>query len=216
MGEGVAEGILMPANQYAQAYQAIGEYFCAFSAVEHELGAAIKLAYGLQDNDASDAIVAALGDFSRKARLVEAAIKVAKNADGSNTSEAWKASAAETVRKALDFNDPDRQLLAHSLLQPNADGSVTFVRLQVRDGKVTGKDGYTWSHENFNKKIADLNEVRKELQAINSDLHTVKIRIPAGELSWMSGNPMYSFSHRASGPRMSELDGPTTPLKKSL
>jgi len=193
------------ASQYAQAYQAIGEYFCAFSAVEHELGEFIKLAYGLQSSEASDAIVAALGDFSRKARLVRTAIKVAKYADGSKTSGDWKANADATVKKAMGFNEPDRQLLAHSLLQPNADGSVTVVRLQVRDGKVT----HTWSDEDFIKKIADLMELTKELQAINTDLRTVKITIPAGELSWMSGDALRSFSTRASGPLMAELSKPT-------
>ena len=66
------------ADENAKAYQAIGEYFCAFSAVEYGLGEAIKFAFGLQNNEASDAIIAALGDFSRKGRIVQAAIRFAK------------------------------------------------------------------------------------------------------------------------------------------
>ena len=77
-------------SPFAQAYQSIGEYICAFSEVEHEIGEAVKVVLGLQKNDASDAIVALVGDFAKKAGLVLAAINDAKNADGSETSKEWK------------------------------------------------------------------------------------------------------------------------------
>lgn len=195
---------MTPADENAKAYQAIGEYFCAFSAVEHELGEAIKVAFGLQNNEASDAIIAALGDFSRKGRLVQAAIRFAKKADSSPTSDDWKTKVDATIKKAFGCNDPDRILLAHSLLEPNADGSVDFVRLQVRDGKVT----VNWPHKDFSEKISVLKELAKELRAVNTELRTVKITIPAGDLSWMSGDPMRSFSTRASGALMTELSQP--------
>jgi hypothetical protein len=78
-------------NPFADPYQAIGAYVCEFSRVEQELGESVNVVYGLQNNEASDAIVAALGDFPRKAKLVWAASKGAKNADGSDASEEWKA-----------------------------------------------------------------------------------------------------------------------------
>ena len=54
----------------AKAYQAIGAYFCAFSALERELGEAIKVIFRLEQHEASDAIVAAFGDVSKKINLV--------------------------------------------------------------------------------------------------------------------------------------------------
>ena len=42
-------------NPLAQAHQSIGEYFVAFSSVELELGEAIKVVFGLRDNEAGDA-----------------------------------------------------------------------------------------------------------------------------------------------------------------
>jgi hypothetical protein len=45
---------------YAKAHQAIGAYFCAFSALEHELGETIKLVLQLQNHEAGDAVMAAL------------------------------------------------------------------------------------------------------------------------------------------------------------
>ena len=42
----------------AAAHQAIGAYYCQFSRVEHELGESVKVVYGLENNEASDAVVA--------------------------------------------------------------------------------------------------------------------------------------------------------------
>jgi hypothetical protein len=69
----------------AKAYQAVGEYFCAFSALDRELGETVKVIFRLQQHEAADTIIAALEDFSRKVRLVRSAVQVAKNADGSET-----------------------------------------------------------------------------------------------------------------------------------
>jgi hypothetical protein len=126
----------------ADAYQAIGEYFVSFSRLESELGQSIKATYGLSNNDAGDAIVAALGDVARKANLVRVASKFAKNADGSEASPEWKDKAEKIFKRVLDCNGSDRVPLAHSLLQPNADGSVDLVRLKIDKGKVSGKDDH--------------------------------------------------------------------------
>jgi hypothetical protein len=57
-----------------EAHQAIGAYLCAFSALDQELGETVKVIFRLQAHQAADTIVAALEDFSRKARLVRAAV----------------------------------------------------------------------------------------------------------------------------------------------
>ena len=68
---------------FARAYQALGEYFCAFSALDRVLGQAVKVVLDLDRHPAGDFVVAALEDPARKANLVLAAVAVAKNADGS-------------------------------------------------------------------------------------------------------------------------------------
>ena len=75
---------------FARAYQAVGEYFCAFSALDRELGQAVKVVLDLDKHPAGDFVVAALQDPARKANLILAAVAVAKNADGSETSTKWK------------------------------------------------------------------------------------------------------------------------------
>jgi hypothetical protein len=77
----------------------------------------------------------------------------------------------------------DRVLLAHSLLQPNADGSVDLVRLKIAGGEVTGRDGVKWSRDDFNAKIGGLKEVAEELKSLNDELRTFKYTIP--NLGWM-------------------------------
>ena len=73
-------------SQQARAFQAIGAYFCALSALERELGETIKVIFRLQQREAADTIVAVLGGVAKKIRLVRSAAQIAKNADGSQTS----------------------------------------------------------------------------------------------------------------------------------
>ena len=87
----------------AAAHQAIGAYYCQFSRVEHELGESVKVVYALENNEASDAVVAALGDVARKASLVWAASKGAKDTEGREASEEWKAKVEATIRRIFDM-----------------------------------------------------------------------------------------------------------------
>jgi hypothetical protein len=167
----------------AAAHQAIGAYYCQFSRVEHELGESVKVVYGLENNEASDAVVAALGDVARKASLVWAASKGAKDTEGKEASEEWKAKVEAIIRRIFDCNQHDRVPLAHSLLQPDADGSVDLVRLKIDHGKVKGKEGVKWSREAFVTKIQQLKELADELKSLNDELRTFKYTIP--NLGWM-------------------------------
>src|SRR5512144_1522103 len=107
----------------AKAHQAIGEFFCEFSKLERELGEAIKIIFRLEQHEASDAIVAALGDESRKINLVWVAALLAKNADGSEITSSWKDAADEKMKDIWACNG-NRNQLAHSFLEPSIDGSV--------------------------------------------------------------------------------------------
>ncbi len=149
----------------------------------------MKVVYGLQNNDAGDAIVAALGDASRKIRLVLAASQNAKNADGSDASAEWKSSVAAKVNSFWQCNE-DRVRLAHSLLQPNVDGSVSFVRLRLDRGELKGKAGETWSHEQLAAKIKELQELATKLGSLRDELKTFKYDLRAKSLS--AGSPVFT------------------------
>jgi hypothetical protein len=162
----------------AAAHQAIGAFFCAFSRVDHQVGESVKTVYGLQDNDASEAIVAALGDVARKASLVWAASKGAKDANGSDASAEWKDKVEATIKRVFDCNTQDRVPLSHSLLRPNADGSVNLVRLKIEAGEVRGKDGIKWSQDQFKQKTRQLDKLADDLAALNGELRTFRYSIP--------------------------------------
>ena len=185
-GRGRVDVTEAEAPPLADAHRAIGAFFCTFSRVEHELGESVKAVYGLQNNDASDAIVAALGDVARKASLVLAASKGAKDANGSEASAEWKAKVETTIKCVFDCNNNNRVPLAHSLLQPNADGSVDLVHLKIdKKGKVQGKNGVKWSQGDFREKIQRLNKLADELELLNRELRTFKYVIPDLDLGWM-------------------------------
>lgn len=203
------------ADETAKAYQAIGEYFCAFSEVEHELGQAVKVVLGLQKNEAIDAIVGSL-DFAKKAGFVLAVIDDAKKADGSEASKEWKEQAAAAVKEAFDCNTLDRLPLAHSLLQPNKDGSVDLKRLTVDHGKVKGREGKSWTHEDFTKKILRSRGVAEKLRSLTKELREIKIEIPRGNLSWLlTTNPMLFYQRRMSPVLMQSLSEPPAQPKKA-
>jgi hypothetical protein len=88
-----------------------------------------------------------------------------------------------TIKRVFTCND-DRVRLAHSLLQPNADGSVELVRLKLDEGKIKGKDGVTWSRNDFAEKIQRANELADELKALNGELRTFTYTI--SNLDWIT------------------------------
>jgi hypothetical protein len=164
---------------FARAYQAVGEYFCAFSELDRELGEAVKVVLDLNTHPAGDFVVAALQDPARKANLVLAAVAVAKNADGSETSAGWKENASDTLKSVLGHNKDTRVVMAHSYLEPQADGSVRVTRLNLHGGQLTGEPK-TW---NLEDKINEARDIAKGLQKITTDLSTLTIPVP--DLSWL-------------------------------
>jgi hypothetical protein len=163
-------------TEYARAYQAIGEYFCAFSKLERGVGEAVKVVLGLQNHEAADFVVAALNDIGKRAALVRAAVAVAKNADESETSEEWKRSADDTMKAVFGCND-DRVLLAHAYLEPQADGSVGLTKQNLSSGQLKGRQE-SWNPKVLENKIKQVRDVTEQLQKITADLTTLTIRIP--------------------------------------
>jgi hypothetical protein len=174
----------MAESKYAKAYEAIGEFFCAYSALEGELAEAVKAIFRLHEHPAADTIVAALEDFARKARLVRGAVSLAKNADGSETAESWKSAADQTMGDILGLND-DRVLLAHSILTPNEDGSVKIKRLHLPQGRIKERE-LSWTEADFKKRIETLQTLTGQLRDLKRDLSTFKI---TPETLWMTLDP---------------------------
>jgi hypothetical protein len=164
-----------------KAHQAIGAYLCAFSALDRELGETVKVIFRLQEHEAADTIIAALGDFVRKAGLIGAAVKVAKNKDGPETTKEWRTAAEATINQILGCNNPDRTILAHSFLEPNEDASVNLTPLKLSKF-VLKNSPETWAEKTFKQKINRLRELTQRLQQIKGDLSRFEVRMSV--LSW--------------------------------
>jgi hypothetical protein len=198
----------MDANPPAKAHEAIGEFFCAFSRLERELGEALKVVLQLQGNPAADAIVGIVHDFARKVRVVRAAVQTAKNLDGSDPNERWKVDADELMGKILGCNNPGtkdlgRVDLSHDYLDPRADGSVSL--------RKPGQEPKIWTSQNFVDKIAKLNDLTAKLKTVTTDLTTLRIQIPSG---WISMDPyqprvrQFAPSDLGTGSRMTDTPLP--------
>jgi hypothetical protein len=190
-------------NSSSEAFQAIGEYFCAFSKLESELGETIKVALRIETHEAGNTIVAALGDVSRKISLVRAAVQIAKKADGSETTEQWKKNADETMKKIYACNTEDRVLLAHSFLEPKSGGAVQFTRLHLPNGVFKSRQE-TWTQQDFTSKIQELADLTSRLASIKNELNTLQIKIP--DLGWLvplfSGPPLGISATPLGSPRV--------------
>jgi hypothetical protein len=174
-------------EESAEAYRAIGAYFCAFSALERELGETIKVIFRLGAHEARETIVAALGDVSKKINPVWAASQLAKRADGSDTPKDWKENADKTMAAIWECNG-DRNQLAHSFLEPKADGSVELKRLRLGGGELRGADDPNkWTQDNFKTKLARLSDLTRQLQNVKDHLSEFKITIP--DDTWMRADP---------------------------
>jgi hypothetical protein len=154
------------ATPYAIAHQAIGRYFCAFSALEQALGEVIKVIFRLEQHETGDAIIAALGDVARKINLVWTGALRAKNQDGSEPSDHWKENVNETMKEIHECNSQGRVPLAHSFLEPRVDGSLALARLKADGGELKGEVPKIWSQDDFNIKVDRLQVLTKKLQTV--------------------------------------------------
>jgi hypothetical protein len=172
-----------PDPNLTQAHEALGAYFCAYSKVDHEVGEIVKVVLGLRANEAGDAIVAALGDFKKKASLVLAASLTAKQADGKDASDEWKASVKRQINRAFECNDK-RVPLAHSLLEPQADGSVRQAR-QILDRGTLKQSGKIWIREELLSQIQTMEALAAELHQLTDELSKFKYTVPL-EAGWLA------------------------------
>jgi hypothetical protein len=162
-------------KKFAKAHQAIGEYFSKFSELERELGEAVKVVLHLEKHDAADIVVAALRFPSAKAGLVRAAAEIAKKKDGSEASTEWKAKADETLEDIIKHSNGSRNTFAHSLLEPQEDGSVkTTNRTLSHSGQMTPGEPKTW---NLKDEIDTVQRLTQELREIKDALSNLDVQV---------------------------------------
>jgi hypothetical protein len=117
---------------------------------------------------------------------VKDAVAVAKNVDGTETSEEWKAKAKKTLGEILSHNENTRNPLAHWHLEPQEDGSIKLApRKQPADQK-------TW---NLKHKIEEVLRLTEQLRTITHDLTTLKIRIPDLPDYWLRADAYQPRQH---------------------
>src|SRR5262245_5761821 len=170
-------------TKFAKAHQAIGQYFSEFSELERELGEAVKVVLHLESHDAAEIVVAALRYPSTKASLVRAAAEIARKKDGSETSPEWKAKADKTLQEIIKHSDGSRNTLAHSLLEPQADGSVQVTRPHLsHSGQMTPGVPEPW---NLKDEIEDVQSLTEELKEITADLSRLDVPIRNLPMDWV-------------------------------
>jgi hypothetical protein len=156
-------------TKFAKAHQAIGEYFCAFSELERELGEAVKVVLHLDRHEAADLVVDLLRYPRIKAQLVQEAARIAtKKKNGRKISTKWKTEADKTLSKIIGHNETCRDHLAHSRLEPQEDGSVTVTR-----GSKGQRTSQNWKLKTKIDEVRRLTETLRQIRIELSDLELV-------------------------------------------
>jgi hypothetical protein len=167
-------------DQTQAVYAQIGKFMCAFSALEQELNEAIRVVFKLHDNDWWNVIVASLSDFARKVNTVAGAMDYARTVDGKLPQEDVIKQHKKLLNKVKGFNQTNRVLVAHSLLEPKADGTLQMTRMTV-DGqlKITP---HVWTLQNLEEKIQELESMARDIRGLRSYLSTLNyvIDMPSG------------------------------------
>jgi hypothetical protein len=128
---------------------------------------------------------------SKKINVVWTVSEFGKRADGSDTGKDWKENADKTMAAIWKCNG-DRNQLAHSFLEPKADGSVELTRLRLEGGELRGADDPNkWTQDNFRTKLKQLRALTAELQRVKDDLSKFKITIP--DATWKRADPFRSI-----------------------
>jgi hypothetical protein len=183
-------------TKFAKAHQAIGKYFSEFSELERELGEAVKVVLHLEGHDAADIVVAALRFPSNKASLVRAAAAIARKKDGSETPPEWKAKADETLVEISKHCYGSRNTLAHSLLEPQEDGSVKVTsRTLSASGQMTPGATTPW---NLRDEIDKVQRLTGRLREIRTELS--KLEVPIEHLETMKWFTITTFTDNPMGP----------------
>jgi hypothetical protein len=168
----------------ANALQAIGAYMCAYSDATYELGETLKVLFKLENNEMADAVVAALGDFDRQARLMRALCTGARNVDGTGLSEERKRQIDSVISDCYTCND-ERVKIAHGRLEPHDDGSVEIVYMKVDRGGFKGRDPIIWSPTNWTNNTNKLTKLADELRNFQKELKNIEIQVPTAILGWL-------------------------------
>jgi hypothetical protein len=114
---------------------------------------------------------------------VLAASRTAKQADGKDASEEWKASVKRQIDRAFKCNDA-RVPFAHSLLEPQADGSVRLARQKLDRGALK-EIAKTWIRGELLSEIQKMESLAAELQQLTAELGQFRYTVPL-ETGWLS------------------------------
>jgi hypothetical protein len=196
----------------AKALQAIGAYMCAYSDAVYELGETLKVLFKTKEDAMGVAIVTAIGDFTRQAKLMGALCQDARNSDGTELSPERKEKIGKTISHLLDCNERHRVKLAHGRLQPRDDGSVEIVHLKVEKDGLRGKDPVIWSPKDWTDNTNKLTKLVDELRSFQQELKTLKIVPTASTLGWLTKwDDSGQITHRQSVAAVLLSSGPSEP-----
>jgi hypothetical protein len=173
-------------DSLSHACELVGRFLHYFSRVELQLDDAIVKLFKLDLKTAP--IITANIDFSRKLNIVRTAVNRQQKPKGQGI---LSIDADNTFKRIASMND-DRQVVAHSAFESEADG-VKFRRAVAK--KHLRHDDPHWTEKDFKDRFAKLQTLEGELKLIVGEIEPDRILWPAGT-RFLLGEPVFltSFS----------------------
>jgi hypothetical protein len=170
---------------------ALARFLIAYSGVERAMGEAIKAILKVEPAN-EELVVAAIGDFARKANAIKAGLEQATTLGAQPGTDAkplldqkWVEAGTKAMSKALGLND-DRVQLAHGYLSQNEDGSFEVTHLKLRDGKIKNSP-QDFSITTLENKSGELETLADNIKELTRQLRSVVIHIPTMDLRFSMG-----------------------------
>lgn len=154
----------------------VGRYQYNFAQLEAVLDFGISKLIGLNEN--AREIVCANIDFTKKIRIIDAAVRL-QFKDESKP-------ATDLLSRVAEINS-DRLVVIHSTFSPLEDGGVSFLR--VTADRELKKRTYDWNAAMFDSKSAVIKSVSKDLREVIEKLAPFETSLDFSD----SRNSMYLF-----------------------
>ncbi|MGY3610456.1 MULTISPECIES: hypothetical protein [unclassified Bradyrhizobium] len=174
---------------------ALADFFIGYSEMDRAVGDAIKSMLKVKAAD-DDLVVAAVGDFVRRCRIVLAGLKSARTFGGTKAGNLPPLNAKarqdgeKAIKNALDMND-FRVKLAHGYLVQNEDGSFNVTHLKL-DHRVVRNSPDHIGVARLQQKTKQMLKVTESVRDLARELSRVVFELEAINLA--VGSPRIAMS----------------------
>jgi hypothetical protein len=180
-------------NEEEKGKIALADFFMGYSEMDRAVGDAIKAMLKVKGSD-EDLVVAALGNFAKRADVVLAGLETATTFGATKTgappdlNERAREEGKKALKRALGLN-VIRVKLAHGHLLQNDDGSFTVTHLNLANGEIKNVPDHIGvaqlqeKTEQMLKVIQSIRDLARELSNVIIELQPMNLDVSGPQIA---------------------------------